>query len=763
MTISNMVRAQYVRSLLATSCLLAASAPALAQDRTSDGGAGLQDIVVTAQKRDQSAQDVGITMSVVTADALRRQNVQNVTEIVLALPNVQVNYGLGQNAFNIRGIGVNEFASNFDSPVAVHVDEVYLSKNFMSNLLLFDIERVEALKGPQGTLFGRNTTGGSINFYTRKPTDVLAAGGSIGYDDYETVRAEGYLSGPLSETLSARFSGMYIDQKQGFYKNVTTGRDEGYEKKFALRGQLAWKGADSSLLLSGTYGRDYSNSPPYDVPGIFTPQSLAAGSPQFCPQYLNGTVTGADANCVRATDGDYPRDADPYTSTGNVTHRTRGTSYGMTARFETDLDWADLTALSSYQDYGRSLQEDSDSSPLSTLEGYEKTGFKQLSQEVRLSSKKDSAWHYVLGAYYQHDKYDDESYLVIGGGSGLYSQTKQRLSAAALFFHNEIDVTPTVSLIAGARYSHEKLTLKGATYFGAGFANGLVYRPNTILATLASAAAAEGGGKRSDENVSFKVGVQWKPELNSPFVDKLMLYSHVSTGFRAGGFNAIFASTQASLTSLSPETLTAYEAGFKSTLADRTLTVNAAVFRYDFRDGFINVDSPVSPIPVTINAAGIKTYGAELEVQWMPVRKLSFAGSLGWLDAKIDSNITAGGQSLKGDSPVNAPRWTFSGNVNYTLDLTDSLKVEMTANGSWRSSQYFEAVNAPSNREPGYWVVGAQLGIADSDDRWALSAWVKNLTKTKYRTYVNDLPGLGILLNVFAPPRVIGTTLKFKI
>jgi iron complex outermembrane receptor protein len=763
MMILTVTTARVVRSLLASSCVLACAAPSLAQDRADDAGGGLQDIVVTAQKRDQSAQDVAIAMSVITSDVLRRQNVQNVAEIVQTLPNVQVNYGLGQNAFNIRGIGANEFASNFDSPVAVHVDEVYLSKNFMSNLLLFDVDRVEALKGPQGTLFGRNTTGGSINFYTRKPTDTLTAGGTLSYDDYETIRAEAYLSGPLSETLSARLSGMYIDQNQGFYKNLTTGRDEGYEKKFAVRAQLQWKGASSSFLLTGNYGHDHSNSPPYDVPGVYTPQSLAAGTPQFCPQYLAGTVTGADANCVRATDGDYPRDGDPYTSTGNTTHRTRGTSKGVIGRFETDLDWANLTAISSYQNYGRELQEDSDSSPRVTLEGFEKGGFKQFSQEVRLSSKNDGIWHYVLGAYYQHDKFTDESYLLVGGPSGLYTATNQRLNAAALFFHNEVDVTPTVSLTAGARYSHEKLKIDSTTYFGSGVAPGRVYRPDAILATLASSALTSNGGKRTDENVSFKLGIQWKPELSSDFVDKLILYSHVSTGFRSGGFNAIFASTQESLTSLAPETLTAYEAGFKSTLANRTLTINGALFRYDFKDGFINVDSPVSPIPITINAAGIKTYGAELELQWMPVRRLTFSGGLGWLDAKIDSNITAGGQSLKGDRPVNAPRWTFNGSVNYSVDLTDSLKVQMTANGSYRTSQYLEAVNAPSNREPGYWIVGAQLGLADADDRWALSAWVKNLTKTKYRTYVNDLPGLGILLNVYAPPRVFGSTLSFKI
>jgi iron complex outermembrane receptor protein len=763
MTISNMRITGLTRGLLVTSCMMAIAGPALAQDQSEDTGGGLQEIVVTAQKRNQSAQDVGITMSVVTSDLLRRQNVQEVAEIARAVPNVQVNYGLGQNAFNIRGIGVNEFASNFDSPVATHIDEVYLSKNFMSNLLLFDIERVEALKGPQGTLFGRNTTGGSMNFYTRKPTDVLTAGGTLSYDDYETIRAEAYLSGPLSDTLSARLSGMYVDQKQGFYKNVTTGRDEGYEKKFALRGQLAWKGTDTSVLLSATYGEDKSNLPPYYTPGVFTPQSIAAGAPAFCAPYLNGTVTGADAGCVRG-DGHYPGSSDPYTSHGNVTHQADSKGYGFTGKIEHDLGFADLTAISSYQYYLRDSAEDSDGDPGPSIETYYRNKIRQFTQEVRIASKNNSIWDYVLGAFYEHDKFNNYDYLTIAGGAapGLYSPFGQKLDAAALFFHNEVKVAPTFSLIAGARYSYEKLRISGGTFAGTGVTPGPRQRPTTIIGPLSLASLAEGGGRRTDEDVSFKLGVQWKPEINSDVVDNLMVYGNVSTGFRSGAFNAEYASPQQALTSLSPETLTAYEAGFKAALAGRRIQLNGAVFRYDFQNGFINVDSAASPVPITINAANIKTYGAEMDVRVLAATGLELTGSVGWLDPSIRSDITVNGASLKGNRPVNSPRWTLAGGVDFTRPINDALKINLSLNANYRSAQYMEAVNAPSNLEPGYWVVDARIGIADIDDRWSLTAWAKNLTKSEYRIYVNDLPGFGWVLNVYGPPRVFGATLGFK-
>jgi len=210
----------------------------------------IEEVMVTAQKRAQAAQDVGITISVYSGDELGRLNVQHEAEVVANIPNVQVNYGFGRNAFNIRGLRINEFSANLDSPVAVHVDEVYKSKNFMTTMLLFDIEQVEALKGPQGTLFGRNTTGSSINFSTRKPTEKLAAGVTIGFDNYQILRGEFFAGGPIGENLRGRLSSFVTDQDKGFYRNLTRDEREGAEQKYALRGQLAWSNCCTNVLGS---------------------------------------------------------------------------------------------------------------------------------------------------------------------------------------------------------------------------------------------------------------------------------------------------------------------------------------------------------------------------------------------------------------------------------------------------------------------------------------------------------------------------------
>lgn len=756
---SNSHKTRLIAAISLTALGIATASAASAQDAATDDGNGIQEIVVTAQKRQQSGQDVGIALSVVSADALAQRNVTSVTDLTGLVPNVQANYGVGQVAFNVRGIGTNEFSANFDSPVALNVDEVYLSKNFMSGLLLFDIDRVEALKGPQGTLFGRNATGGTVNFFTRGPTDTLAAGGTVSYDNYETIRAEAYISGPLGGGLSARLSGMVVDQNKGFYRNLTLGRREGIEKKWALRGQIKWTDGVTTALLSLTGGEQRGELQPYEGVGIFTPASLAAGAPAFCAPYLNGTVRGDSTGCVRGTDGGIPGDNDPYTSTNNLAHKVRNKSQGATLRVEHDFGSSALTSVTSYQFARRRQLDDTDGSPVSTVDTAYDNRIRQISQEIRLSSNGSGPWSYVLGGYYEHDSYRNGDYLIVGAGAaaGSYSPFTQKVDALAAFFHNNVELTETLGLVAGVRYSREKVSFNGGTFAGTGL-TAFPFRPTTIVATLSFADTS-----RKDDDATFKAGVEWKPRLSSDFVDKLLVYANISTGFRSGSFNGEFAGSQSALTSLSPEKITAYEAGFKSTLADRSLQFNASVFHYTFTNGFINVDSATSPVPLTINAAGISSYGVEAELQWRPVRQLTISMGGGWLDSTIDSDVTVGGNSLKGKRTIQSPRWTYNVQGTFTQPIGGDLSLLLSADANWRSSQFYEVTNSINSREPGYWVVNGRVGISGPDDRWTLALFGKNLTKTVYRTYVNELPDFGWILNVYGQPRTYGLSASFKL
>ncbi len=259
-------------------CLTALSVPAFAQ---------IEEIVVTAQKRDQSLQDIGLTVAAFSGDRIEEAVVTDVVDVAALTPNVQVNYGLGNNFFNIRGLGLNEFVANLDAPVAVHVDEVYQSKGFMTGMTLFDIERVEVLKGPQGDLFGRNTTGGAVNFITRRPEQELGGFAKVTSGNYNLVNVEAAINVPLSDNLLARLSGYKTDQGDGFYKNTTRMTDEGRVDELGLRGQLSWEFDKSALLVSVHYGKDDSELHPYEGLGVNTGgggKSLPGVPGRNCPR-----------------------------------------------------------------------------------------------------------------------------------------------------------------------------------------------------------------------------------------------------------------------------------------------------------------------------------------------------------------------------------------------------------------------------------------------------------------------------------------------
>jgi iron complex outermembrane receptor protein len=734
------------------------AAPALAQTT-------IEEVVVTAQKRAQSEQSVGITMSALTDKDLTSLNLQDTPEVALSIPNVQVNYGFGQNAFNVRGVGINFFSANLDSPVAVHLDEVYLSKNFMTTLTLFDVDRVEVLKGPQGTLFGRNTTGGSVNFFSKRPTEQFEAGATVGDGNYGAAHAEAYISGPLAPQLRGRLSGFIDDQRRGYYYNVTQGVDEGMAKKGAVRGELEWVADGTTVLGSLHYGKDKSNMTPYQGVGIFTPASLEAGAAVLCPEYLNGTVTGATADCVRGTDGRNNGDTNPYHSYGIISHLADNTAAGGMVRVEHSLQHNALTAITAVESFERAQQEDSDGSPLNTIHVYWYEKINQFTQELRLASTGDTRWNYIVGGFYEHDKFTNGDYLSVAAGAapGYYSPFTQTVDAAAAFVHNNVSLTDAVSLVAGVRYTWERTVIDGGTYAATGLqSDGTRTSPTTILVPIATSGALANGGRNTDQNLSWKLGLEWKPSVAGTPFDEVLTYADISTGFRSGGFNADFAAIQAAFTTLSPERITAYEAGFKSAFAHRSVQLNAAIFHYDFRDGFVNVDNASSPIPTTINAASIKTTGAEFDTHWRPAAGLDLKVSVGWLDSAIKSNITSGGASLYGNSPVNAPKWTTSGQVSYDFPLAAGRTLGFSTDASWRDKQYLYIPNDPANLEPGYWLLNATVALHGKDDRWTVSAWGKNLNQAVYRTYVNDLKAFGWLLNIYGAPRTYGLTASVK-
>ena len=755
-------------------CLVAMSTPAIAQ---------IEEIVVTAQKRAQSLQDIGLTAAAFSGDKLDEAVVTDVVDVASLTPNVQVNYGLGNNFFNIRGLGLNEFVANLDAPVAVHVDEVYQSKAFMTGMTLFDIERVEVLKGPQGDLFGRNTTGGAINFITRWPEQEFGGFAKFTYGNYDLVNVDAAINVPLSDEVAVRLSGYKTDQGEGFYKNTTRETDEGRVDELGLRGQLRYTFDKSDLLVSVHYGKDDSELHPYEGLGVNVQTGV------FCPEYLDGSVRGDTPNCFRGLDFGFnanadinnpaphlqPGENDPYTVQGNLSFEVDNEASGGMVRYDQEYDTFTLTSITGYERFDQNQREDSDGSPIDSVHVYWYTEFEQFTQEIRLASNSEDEYSYIFGAFYERDDLYNGDYLTAydlptadathgGGGSGLnvYSRYEQTVDAFSLFTHLEYQLSDKVRLVGGARYTEEETTLVGGTYGGTGLADvGGEERPVTALTVKATSDDVVGGNIRRDENISYKIGVNYTPTNN------WLWYGSVTTGFRSGGYSVAFVQSQVGMINLKPETITSYEVGFKSEWNNNTFQLNGALFRYDYEDAHIDIDADGSPVPITVNAGEVDISGLELEAQWAPNDSFNLSAGVGYVDSEIKSEFEAdtgtGKQTLKGNRTAFNPELTFTGQVRYQTGIGQSMTGIFSTDFSWRDEAYLEANNQPSNLRDAFWLINARLLLKPNDGKWSLSAWGKNLTGSEYQIYLNDLPAFGWLLYGFAAPRTFGVTVGYDL
>ena len=704
-----------VKHFLRASIAITAMIPAIAAAQTADPAAnkaepaqsdqtaaapqgdGIADIVVQATRRSEASQNIGLSVAAVGGSDLAKLGATSVQDVVTSIPNASVNYANGNVAFNLRGVGSSQFATNLDPPIATQVDEIYMSKIFMSGLFNFDLDHVEVAYGPQGTLFGRNSTGGTVNFFTRHPGKDFGAGGNIEYGNYNIVRGEAYLNVPLTDKLSARFSGWGVHQGTGYYRNTIINDTEGYERKWAVRGQLAYNDGANRLLLSVHYGKDTSTIQPVESLGVDSAASYAALNPgggfanvpklALCQAFIDGTITGTSPGCVRGGDGRNLGDNDPYTSDGRQKWFVNNRSVGGFLRAEHEFGGVTLTSLSGYENYIRDQTQVGGGGAdfAGTLLYYYAT-IKQYTQELRLTSTSQSPWSYVLGAFYEHDDFYDGDYLTRGGfttpfSSDLKTNFTQKVDAFAVFVSNNVKLTDTFKLIGGLRYNQERTEINGGTCLTtgstgvgpAGQDKGEENPTSACLATLSSSVPLGSANVRNDHNVSFKVGYEWRPNLS--VFDRLLLYGNVTTGFHSGGFNADLAATQASFTSLAPEEITAYEIGFKSELAHRRLRFNGALYHYISRNGYLRIDTPASLAPVTVNAAEVATWGAEFSTIWAVTHNLRLNAGGGWTNAHIQSDLFTSGVPLRGNRPVNSPKFTFNAGIDYGVPISPTLKI----------------------------------------------------------------------------------------
>lgn len=681
---------------------------------------GLQEIVVTAQRRSESAQNVGVALSVLTGDELARRGVSNVNQLQNQVPNLEVTpaFGGGQPQFRLRGVGFEDYATNNTPTVGVYVDEVAFPIPVTTQGALFDLERVEVLRGPQGTLYGRNTTGGAINFITRRPTDSFRAGATAEYGTFNLFKGEGYVSGPINEKLRFRISGV-TEQGGGFQKNRETGERLGDADRLFGRGVLEWTPADNATVTLNVHGgRDQSEQTGLYLFQSFQTRGYGVGTAgAVIPADTSRRATGWGLSSRFAALTGYDQNAKPQRD-----NESWGSSLNAAIDLNSDIR---LTSITAFDHLDRRELADWDGSSSHESDTFWASNIDVFSQEVRLSSIGEGALSWVAGAYYTHQDQKEVFQTDFTDSLGFITDTsyRQKVDSISGFGQVNYALTEQVSLVGGLRYEHEDRKLR-----------------DFRTAIGGSPTFTNGNRDTGLDEVTGKAGVEFRPQ------DGVLLYASASRGVKSGGFTAYNSANSDQINAFEPEVLYAYEVGFKSDLEKR-VRLNGAAYYYDYRNQQV-LGTVVNPqrglIGRIVNAPKSEIYGGELELTVTPVSGLRLTQSLGYKYGKYKDYRNIDTTSLVRDpitgiysaqtidlsgTRIPLANWSYQGSVTYTVPV-GAYAVEAQADYSYRDQlpSFLGTTYDLKSR----WIANATLTLYPEQGGWSAGIYARNLFDTKY-------------------------------
>ena len=726
----------------------------------------LEEIIVTAQKREQPMQDVGIAVTAVSGEQMRTlgyTNAQEVTALAPGVSTIQPN-GEANYAIGIRGVANNDFTTNVESPIAVYVDEVYVSQMSGTGFMLFDMERAEILRGPQGTLFGRNATGGLVQYVSVKPGNEFGGYGTVTYGDYDQVRFQGAVDLPIAEGFSARAS-VASHQRDGYVDNrLAPDRKLNDANDFAARVQVRWHNDAWDVLVNLREARQDIRT------GFF--QHVSAIEPgRLTPERVNPFLLDAAGN-----PGYRDADGDSYAGDYDFEGRNELTTGGQTLTIKRNADEWSFTSITDISTTARDYIEDSDASPTDYFNFFLTTDAKQFSQELRLAGSSDTtAW--VAGAYYLDLAVNDSNggiahgflcdYFVLLGDApcppraatdgrfGIFNPYRTDTQSWSFFGQWERQVSDELSLILGGRWIAEDKEHRYRdilVLYDARATSGV--DPRTLeLLDLESYT-----GMRDDSAWAARVQLDWRPHEGA------LYYASYNRGVKSGGFNAPLLPTAGFVNETSmnyePERLDAYEAGFKLGLGGGRTILNGAVYRYDYADyqafSIIGLDT------FTLNASA-ENQGFELELRTSPSARVDLLLGVGYIDTKVTdvpgitvnrAGLEALGEATKPGQhvrPVQTPEWNLNGLVRFEWPahgLAGDLAVQIAA--EHRTEHFFNLTNTSTLTEDGYTLWNAMVSyFPHAAENWSLRLTVHNLTDEEYVVQGFDLSGSITIPNGF--------------
>jgi iron complex outermembrane recepter protein len=806
---SSDTRKKYCRALLVGTALVVGfgDGPATAQN-TSVGSAEAVanapgDIVVTAQRREQKLRDVGIAASVLGEKDIKNFNITNATDVVRAIPNLKFNaYGSSQVVFNIRGVSQNDYGDQQEPPVAVYQDDSYSSSITSASFPIFDLARVEALRGPQGTLFGRNATGGAVQFISNQPTDKFESYVTGTYGSYNQTILEGAVSGPLTDTFKVRLSGIY-DRDDGYIKDITPGEaDRGANNHWALRGIALWEpSSDFKAKLTVRYAEADKER----QAGIYT---LAPACPNanFQGEFLaanagcdywgayNGGVNGSTANGYTNPSITQSQGGNPWRTAGTGDAYVDRQQFAATLRLDFNVGAFEIVSISDYQHLKKYYIEGGDGDPeLPYQPGVPLDPF----TTAACAAPAQSVTCYAAGTIFSQrantDQYTQEvrastnfgnNYLVLGAFGMILDGTyqakyatpfdqydpdvnfTQRTESYAFFVQDEFKLTDEVKLIGGLRYWHDH---KRGDYHAVESISGLTlnWGPGGINFYDPTGGADASGISVTPADASPNYsGVTARAEIDYKPTPDMLLYASYNRGSKSGGFTFSTGTPypgQALIDTINgipyaPETLNDFEVGMKATLGTYT-QLNLAAFYYDYQHYQAYVQVGYTQVVRNLPA---EILGLEADITSHPIHGLTLQASGALQDSKVKDVLLPDGATVVDHDLPQAPTFTANALVRYEFNLAQGT-ASVQADALYSSSFCFTVMCAPVEREGSYHVENLRLGFTPEGNKIDLAFFVNNLFNRAYRIYAFDGSLYwGDVLGVYAKPRTFGITATYR-
>lgn len=784
------MRIAYLHPTLLAAAILASCSlvikPAAAQSTQAPQAAAqgdeIAEIVVTAQKRSERLQDVPISISAVSGDQLAAAGISRPEDLGDVVPGFSYQKSVyGTPVFAIRGVGVFDYSAGISPAVTVYVDQVPVPYLAMAQGAGFDVERVEVLKGPQGTLFGQNSTAGAINYIANKPSAEPTSGFDLTYGRFNEVDAQAFVSGPLTDTLGVRVAGKH-ESGDGWQISQTRPDDRLGRRDFTQgRIEVDWDPTSRfKVELTANGWADRSDT-------------QANQFVKFVPKAPGGYADGyLIANQPTAPNNDQIADWVPNT------RYQKDDDYSQIA---VRADWEmsnelTLTSISAYSDFRQGNDPGDDLIPTTGTNAFNqevaiKTRISTISQELRAALDMQNGIKIIAGGNYEDDHtFDDQATLYgnatnLGVGPDEFHSfdyfADQRVHTYAAFGSADIPLVSTLTGQIGARYTKQDRAFQGCLNdSGNGelaAAIGLidpalpVAAPGTCvtianIGTPTAPVLTQPGIVRNSldqSNVSWRAGLNWKPS------NDLLVYANATKGYKAGAFvpePAVFAGQFSPVTQ---ESVLAYEVGVKQSLFDRKVSISAATFYYDYRDkqiqGFIPLP-PFGSVSSEINIPKSRVEGAEFQIDVRPMRGLQLSAASSYVSSKVTqgppSAADALGNSINitGEAFPNAPSWQFAANARYEFSLSDSMNAFLGSNVSYRTATYAQFGNDALFKMPSYPLAGVYAGIKAPNDRWSVQLWGRNIFD---RFYVSGVTYAGDAIErTTGQPGTYGATLSMR-